>query len=333
MAQEVTKKAVITGIGIQTKGLLDRMSEEAAMERAAAAGFTCIDYNLNALLPEKTIREKTASLPGDTFFSLGEKEREDRLRPLKQAAHARGIRISQVHAPYPLHLIPDPEGKNEILKEKVLPVVFEAAAFLEAPFLVFHPVTADPAARGKERSAGNAEEELEKANEEFFRSMTALAVKYGIWVCIENICDPQDPKGTRFFEDPGAILRLARKLNAEAGQDLFGLCLDTGHLHVSRRDPGREAAAAGSLLWALHIHDNDGVRDLHQMPGAFYGRDERNFGIDWEGFAEGLRAAGFHGVLSLETYACVNSFTETLLPGALKLLYETAASLCKMAGN
>ena len=96
MAQEVTKKAVITGIGIQTKGLLDRMSEEAAMERAAAAGFTCIDYNLNALLPEKTIREKTASLPGDTFFSLGEKEREDRLRPLKQAAHARGIRISQV---------------------------------------------------------------------------------------------------------------------------------------------------------------------------------------------------------------------------------------------
>ena len=46
-------------------------------------------------------------------------------------------------------------------------------------------------------------------------------------------------------------------------------------------------------LYAVHIHDNDGVRDLHQTPF--------NGVIDWTDFGLALHEIGFAGVVSLET--------------------------------
>ena len=47
------------------------------------------------------------------------------------------------------------------------------------------------------------------------------------------------------------------------------------------------------LLAALHVHDNFGIKDEHNIPG--------NGIIDWDGFVKALVDIGYDGVFSLET--------------------------------
>jgi sugar phosphate isomerase/epimerase len=48
----------------------------------------------------------------------------------------------------------------------------------------------------------------------------------------------------------------------------------------------------GSYLAVLHVHDNDGERDRHWLPGLGI--------VDWEAFMHALVEIGFEGTLSLE---------------------------------
>jgi sugar phosphate isomerase/epimerase len=70
----------------------------------------------------------------------------------------------------------------------------------------------------------------------------------------------------------------------------------------------------------LHIHDNDGVRDLHQIPYTFTRTRENACSTDWDGFLRGLRAIHFDGVLNFETAPVLTSFPEELKQDALKFL-------------
>ena len=47
------------------------------------------------------------------------------------------------------------------------------------------------------------------------------------------------------------------------------------------------------MLGSLHVHDNNGHADQHQIPG--------NGTIDWESFSKALREVGYKGTLSFET--------------------------------
>ena len=46
-------------------------------------------------------------------------------------------------------------------------------------------------------------------------------------------------------------------------------------------------------LYTLHVHDNDGKRDLHQLPHTGV--------INWDNFKISLKDINYSGVLSLET--------------------------------
>ena len=69
----------------------------------------------------------------------------------------------------------------------------------------------------------------------------------------------------------------------------------------------------GSRLKVLHIHDNDGISDLHQIPFTFTRTRENLSSTDWEGFIRGLRNIKFDKVLSFETAPGLTSF-----PGPMK---------------
>ena len=84
------------------------------------------------------------------------------------------------------------------------------------------------------------------------------------------------------------------------GSPNLGICLDAGHLHLTN---GRGETSqthrefiekAGSLLHALHVTDNNGVFDAHQMP--FSARS----GIDWKAFMSAIKDSAYDDLFNLE---------------------------------
>ena len=72
-----------------------------------------------------------------------------------------------------------------------------------------------------------------------------------------------------------------------------GLCWDSGHGNMHR---GVDALAwlesMADRLIAIHLHDNDGTNDLHNLPGSGVGQWDRLIGI--------LKAVDFSGPVNLE---------------------------------
>jgi sugar phosphate isomerase/epimerase len=56
--------------------------------------------------------------------------------------------------------------------------------------------------------------------------------------------------------------------------------------------PSDAIREVGRLVWALHLHDNNGDGDFHLPPGKG--------NIDWSAVARALRDASYRGTLNLE---------------------------------
>lgn len=117
-------------------------------------------------------------------------------------------------------------------------------------------------------------------------------------------------------------VRLIDELNEAAGEELFGFCLDVGHANLLGKNMYQSLLTLGDRLKILHIHDNDGVSDLHTMPFTFE-RSWNESSTDWEGFLCGLKEIGYRGVLNFEVFRLMNSFPQQLHPALLSLLAET----------
>ena len=58
----------------------------------------------------------------------------------------------------------------------------------------------------------------------------------------------------------------------------FALCLDYGHANLGQTEPEEWVQAMKNQIAHFHINDNDGTRDLHQVPGEGV--------IDWNRYKE-----------------------------------------------
>jgi len=126
------------------------------------------------------------------------------------------------------------------------------------------------------------------------------------------------------LEGPCCNAKLAAEridmLNEKHGAELFGFCFDTGHAKLVNLDIESFVTTLGSRLKVLHIHDNDGIGDLHQMPFCFTKTRENKPSMDWEGFYRGLAEINFDGVLSFETAPVLKSFPPELKDDALQMI-------------
>lgn len=85
---------------------------------------------------------------------------------------------------------------------------------------------------------------------------------------------------------------IIRQLLDEYPADFLGLAFDSGHAHIGFARGIEHAGNLSSRICALHIHDNDGVSDLHKIP--FSGTS------DMRQLAELIADSAFSGVLNLE---------------------------------
>ena len=133
-----------------------------------------------------------------------------------------------------------------------------------------------------------------------------------------------DLRGGHLVEGPCCNAKKAAeridRMNDRYHAQVLGFCFDTGHANLVGIDFEDFITVLGHRLKVLHIHDNDGIGDLHQIPFAFTRTRENTSSTDWKGFIRGLKKVAFNGVLSFETAPVLTAFPEAVKPEVLKLI-------------
>jgi sugar phosphate isomerase/epimerase len=85
--------------------------------------------------------------------------------------------------------------------------------------------------------------------------------------------------------------RLVQWLEEDLELDRAGICLDVGHAHLAGDVMDAVETCSGHIV-TTHVHDNDGRRDDHLVPG--HGT------IDWEGVMMAFQKVGYDGAWIFE---------------------------------
>lgn len=296
-------------LGIQTKNVVNDEHPEEGFSMLKRAGFSCADFSLNGYLLNRDIYH--ASL--NRFFDASVSELERFFTPHKKGAEAAGITISQMHMPYPVYVPGGEKAVNDYLWKEAAPKSMAVCAFLECPYIVIHGFKLT-------KFLGSEEKEWEET-EKFIDSIAPMAKEMGITVCIENL---YDGIGGHLVEGPCCDARKAveriDRINAKYQAQILGFCFDTGHANLVGIDFEGFITTLGDRLKVLHIHDNDGIQDLHQIPFTFAKTRENKSSTDWEGFVRGLRNIDFQGTLSFETAPVLSAFPKAMKQDTLAFL-------------
>ena len=127
-----------------------------------------------------------------------------------------------------------------------------------------------------------------KANEPFFRSLIPYMEKYGVNILFENTTFKHCKEGC-FFPITGKDLN---DFVTYMDHPLFGAAWDVGHANMDGIDHYTEIMEMGKNLKAIHVHDNNGLKDEHMAP--FLGT------VDYDSLMKGLIESGFSGYFTLE---------------------------------
>ncbi|MCM1182897.1 MAG: sugar phosphate isomerase/epimerase [Roseburia sp.] len=296
-------------IGVQTKNVVtdERPREGFAMLRRA--GFSCADFSLNGYLLNTALYQSEVN----TFFDYSVGELERFFAPHKRAAAEERITINQMHMPYPNYVPKGSDELNAYLRNVVAPKSMHICAFFECPYIVVH---------GFKLAYFLGSEEAEwQRTEEFLDFLAPMAKEMGITICIENL---YNGIGGHLVEGPCCDVRKAveriDRMNDKYHAEVLGFCFDTGHANLVGLDFERFITALDDRLKVLHIHDNDGVADLHQIPFTFTKTRENKPSTDWDGFIRGLRGIGWSRELSFETAPVLTTFPEAMKEDVLALI-------------
>ncbi len=245
---------------------IDAAWGEDRYERLREAGFNCLDYQM-------------ADTKNGPIYLMTEQQMRCALTKERELAEAAGVRIWQAHGPWQWPITDGLPGGREERLEKMQRSI-RAAALLGASNWVVHPFMPcgiDDLKTGKA-------EQTREANISFFSELTNTAEEVGVTICLENM-----PFYDFSISKPDEVMDIVSAVN----RDNFKMCLDTGHaVMFDEWQPSRAMLEFSEHIRALHIHDNNGKADSHNLP--FRGI------IDWQAFAAAIKSTGWQGALSLE---------------------------------
>ena len=205
-------------------------------------------------------------------------DRERRWREIGAVVTDCGLSLSQTHGPwrYPPRDFTEEEREERFDK---MCIALEGTAAVGAPCMVIHNIMPDGCDKNPDP------ERFLDMNRTFFSRLLEKAKACGVVIALENM-----PFKQLILSTPEQVLNFVKNFDSP----YFRVCLDTGHAAVFGISAGDSARLIGrDYLACLHIHDNDGARDLHWLPYQ---------GVtDWADFSLALHEIGFEGSLSLET--------------------------------
>jgi len=301
--------------GILTYSVIKDDNIDESYRQVKEAGFDCLDFSFDKSL---NLGDIWAGEINDILDRPMEEIWAD-FKPHMDAITKYGLRVGQTHAPFPCKIL----GKDEI-NEKLFRITvntMELSYRMGSRYIVVHPSTLP------DECGTKAEYDF---NVEMYKRLIPAAKEFKQIICLENMFEYLNGHLTEAscsnFAEAAAMID---ELNEFAGEELFGFCFDVGHANVLGKNMYRSVKDLGKRIKVLHIHDNDGISDLHNMPFTFM-RGGEGLSTDWDGFLKALKEVGYQGVLNFEVARCLQGFPEELHPSVLKLLADIGKYFAKM---
>ncbi len=305
-------------VGVQSQNAVYDDNPLAGYELLKRNGFDCVDFSLNSYLKNTDIYKNKIN----PFFAQSVDELKAYFEPHVEAAAKAGIRIHQMHMPYPHYIPKGTDEVNDFLLNQMGPKSMEICNFMGCKYIVVHGLKLA-------QYVGSEEAEWQETKRCLDR-VFPMAARMGITICFENIYVSH---GEHIVEGPGCdAVKLARRVdevNAEYGTEVMGTCFDTGHGNLVGIDFESYITTLGHRLKVLHMHDNDGVRDLHQLPFVYTRTRENVSATDWDGFIRAMKKIDFKGVLSFETAPVLRSFPPEMTEDALSMISKVGHYFAK----
>lgn len=293
-------------IGVRSKWWYDEKNPDESIKFIKDCGFEAIDYGINGLFDSTFDEENLTS-----FFDKSLEELYAYFQPVKDALNKYDIAISQTHGIFKLHY-PGEDARNDYLIE-VTEKMIAINKYLGSPAIVIHPWIGSDVHKSEEK----------KTNLMIYRRLIPAAKKYGVMICLENI---NQKSGLECYEggcsDAYEACEYVDTLNAEVGADVFGFCLDTGHVKITGRNLYQFITTLGSRIKLLHIHDNDGRSDSHMIPYTQVDQSGFRTSTDWESFIQAIREIRYEGAISFESSRGIRIPPIELRKAVLRFLCE-----------
>jgi len=271
-------------------------SIEELIDMMHEAGFDAIDFSFDAA--------PFNQMQGEEFRAW--------LKTIRERAESKGMSFTQAHAPFPSS-DRDPAKTEEIFWSIVRSI--EHASILGIDIIVVHPI------QHLDYDEGDNAEKLFELNMEFYRRLEPYCKKYGVKVALENMY--QVPLFRKCMHStcsrPAEFIRYLDTLNSE----WFVACLDIGHAVLVCEDPANFIRALGKdRLKCLHVHDVDGVSDLHTIPYRGV--------IKWNKVAAALKEIDYEGEFTFEIGNFFGQMPKELYPAGFVLAEATGRHIMKM---
>ncbi len=294
-------------ISVQSGGIIENIGAKKCYSLIAKAGFSGIDWNgPDHACPFSVITDGKARK--ENIFLRSTDEIYNYFKPELDEIFGNGLVISQAHAPFPAYV-----AGGDMLDDMIgiYKGVIRLCDRVGCKRLVIHGISLAL------NDNINTSESIKALNFKLYESLIPTLLECDVTVCLENLfTSGGGPVVEGFCANPEEAVFYIDSLNEKAGKEVFGFCIDTGHMRLLRKDFRSFVPLLGKRIKCLHIHDNDGNSDAHLAPMA--GK------INWTHFTESLRAAGYDGDLSFETFRQAEaalSVGEDMLFTALEYIY------------
>ena len=267
-------------LSTETNSIVKRFGEEKTFEMLKKTGFDACDFSFY---------NKGVELLGDDYT--------ENARKTKELLNKAGLLCNQAHAPFE---IVEGEPFNISCHSYNLVVrSIEYAAYIGAKNIIVHLICT------KNRA------DLYRYNREYYKSLESYGEKFGIKIAVENDFERRNGKVLPVLNYPEEYAEFIEKLDT---QWLVG-CVDIGHAAMFNDPAEFIKKAGGSVVKALHVHDNDLIEDLHLFPLTGH--------INWYNLCDALKKINYSGDF---TFEAIKSFDR--IPN--ELIEDTLTYLAKM---
>ncbi len=290
-------------ISTQTGSFMKYFSDREIVDLLKDAGFDAIDYSFF---------DTSRCNPDVT-----DAEYRERFTELKKYAEDKGLYFNQSHAPHPSSLTDEAFTKRRFGE---LITVLKNSSYLGVRNIIIHPL------QHLTYYTNENTEALYEMNLEFYAKLIPYCEEYGITVCAENMWQCYGDSNKIWDSTCSKSEEFVRYIDG-IGSEYIKACVDIGHTVLVGENPVRMIKALDHRVAALHVHDNDGIRDEHTIP--FHGI------IKWNEVAKALKDIGYSGEITLETGGFMNQhkIPKELVPASAKYMAETARLFANMVEN
>lgn len=147
--------------------------------------------------------------------------------------------------------------------------------------------------------AGIAKDQITKENKAYYLRLAAAAKEQKVQILLENQCRDINGHSIRgFCSDGTEAAQWVDELNREAGEELFGFCMDVGTCSLCGMNMYDFSLSLGKGLKAVILRECIGGRESSMLPFTGTGRGQSP--TDWLNLIRGLRGAGFDGELVMD---------------------------------